>query len=131
MINEVSVPIGLRGKMEKIVTAEQTALSFGSGLVEVFATPSMVALMETTAMRSLGDYLPGHLTSVGTSVNIRHLKASPVGRKLHCESRVIEVQGRKIIFEVSVWDGETLAGHGTHVRYIVNKEEFMSQFSSQ
>jgi len=130
MLNEVTIPIGLRGKSELVVTPEQTAIRYGSGLVEVFATPSMVALMESTALGSLTDNLPEQLTSVGTSVNIRHLKASPVGRMLNCESRVIEVHGRKIVFEVSVWDGEILVGHGSHVRYVVNKQEFMSQFES-
>lgn len=130
MLNEVNIPLGLRGKMEIIVSPEQTATRYGSGLVEVFATPAMVAVMESTALVSMGDYLPDHLTSVGASINIRHLKATPVGRTLRCESRVIEVHGRKIIFDVSVWEGETLAGHGTHVRYIVDKKHFMSQFES-
>lgn len=128
MSNTPNIPVGLRGKTELVVSPDQTASRYGSGLVEVFATPAMVAMMENTALMSISDYLPEHLTSVGASINIRHLKATPVGRTLHCESRVIEVHGRKIIFDVSVWEGETIAGHGTHVRYIVDKQQFMSQF---
>ncbi|MBK9292410.1 MAG: thioesterase family protein [Bacteroidetes bacterium] len=131
MSNEIAIPLGLRGKTELIVTPDKTAATYGSGLVEVFATPAMVAMMENTALQSINDYLPPHLTSVGASINIRHLKASPVGKKLFCESRVIEVLGRKIVFDVSVWEGESIAGHGTHVRYIVDKQQFMSQFESQ
>lgn len=128
MHSEMNIPIGLRGKKELTVSPQQTATCFGSGLVDVFATPAMVALMESTALGSLSEYLPAHLTSVGASINIRHLKATPPGRTVYCESRVIEVHGRKVVFEVSVWDGDTLAGHGTHVRFVIDKQQFMSQF---
>ncbi|HMM11820.1 MAG TPA: thioesterase family protein [Bacteroidales bacterium] len=130
MTTDIIIPLGLRGKMELTVEPEQTATHYGSGLVEVFATPAMVAFMENTALCSLNDILPSHLTTVGASINIRHLKATPIGRKLRCESRVIEVNGRKIVFDVSVWEGEMLAGHGTHVRYIVDIQQFMSQFQN-
>ncbi|PKP47913.1 MAG: thioesterase [Bacteroidetes bacterium HGW-Bacteroidetes-1] len=121
------IPMGLKGEQHLCVAEENTAINFGSGLVDVFATPAMVALMEMTALKSIHEYLPEQMTSVGTEVNIKHLKASPIGRQLRCESKVQEISGRKITFEVSVWDEELLVGHGTHTRYIVDKEKFLSK----
>jgi len=118
---------GLRGSQEMTVTESDTASRYGSGLVDVFATPAMVAFMETTAMNSVADLLPDHAITVGTAVNIKHLRASLVGHKLRCESQVTESVGRKIVFEVLVFDEEILVGHGSHTRYIVDKDEFLKQ----
>jgi fluoroacetyl-CoA thioesterase len=118
---------GLRGSQEMTVTESDTASKYGSGLVDVFATPAMVAFMETTAMQSVAELLPENAITVGTAVNIKHLRASPIGHKLRCESQVTESAGRKIVFEVLVFDDEILVGHGSHTRYIVDKEEFLKQ----
>lgn len=120
---------GLKGEQQETVSEHSTARHYGSGNVDVYATPAMIALMETTALKSIAVYLPEGMTSVGTEVNIKHLRASAVGHHLRCESRVIEVQGRKIVFDVSVWDDELLVGHGTHTRVVVDSQKFMSQFS--
>lgn len=118
---------GIRNTHKIFVTSESTARCFGSGMVDVFATPAMVAFMETTAMHSIHPLLHDDFTSVGTEVNIKHLRASAVGHELRCDSVITEVLGNKIIFEVSVWDDDLLVGHGTHTRYIVHREKFMSQ----
>jgi len=119
------IPSGHIGVKTIRVSADMTATKFGSGLVDVFATPAMIAFMETTALHSISSFLTETLTSVGTEVNIKHLRASPVGRDLRCESKVIEVNGKKIVFEVAVFDEDVLVGHGTHTRYVVDKEKFM------
>jgi fluoroacetyl-CoA thioesterase len=126
-MNSRIVP-GLKGKQEMTVTVDDTATRYGSGLVEVFATPAMVAFMESTALNSIAEFLPENATSVGTEVNVKHLRASPVGHRLRCESQVLSSSGRKIVFEVLVFDDELLVGHGTHTRFIVDKEKFLSQF---
>lgn len=118
---------GLKGMQEMTVTENDTASRYGSGLVDVFATPAMVAFMETTAMQSVAELLPENAITVGTAVNIRHLRASPVGHKLRCESQVTESTGRKIEFEVLVFDDGILIGHGSHTRFIVDKDEFLKQ----
>ncbi len=118
---------GIKGKQEMTVSHEDTATRYGSGLVEVFATPAMVAFMECTALKSIAEFLPGNATSVDAEVNIKHLRASAVGRHLRCESQVLESSGRKIVFEVLVFDDELLVGHGTHTRFIVDREKFLSQ----
>jgi fluoroacetyl-CoA thioesterase len=125
---EVIIPVGIKGEQQEIVREENTAKKYGSGMVEVFATPAMIALMEMTAMKSIADFVPDGYTTVGTEVNIKHLHPSPIGRKLRCESIVKEVSGRKIIFEVSVWEDEMLVGHGLHTRFVVDSIVFMAKF---
>lgn len=124
---ETTITKGIKGEHHIIVTDENTATRYGSGLVDVFATPAMIALMEQTSLQSIAWLLPHDKTSVGTEVCVKHLRATPVGHKLRCESRVTEVQGRKVIFEVSVWDDQILVGHGSHTRMVVDKEKFMAQ----
>lgn len=123
----VQINKGIKGEQELTVTENDTALKYGSGMVNVFATPAMIALMEVTALRSIESYLPDYVTSVGTEVNMKHLRASAIGRTLRCESTIIEVNGRKITFELTVWDDSILVGHGVHIRHLVDKEKFMSQ----
>ena len=124
---ESILPIGHSGATSLIVNEDNTATKFGSGLVEVFATPAMIAFMEKTCLESINKFLNEKLTSVGTEVNVKHLRASPIGRILNCESKVIEVSGKKVIFEVAVFDEEVLVGHGTHTRYVVDIMKFMAK----
>jgi fluoroacetyl-CoA thioesterase len=95
-------------------------------MLRFLQTPGMIALMELTARSSVQDMLQDDYTTVGTEVNVKHLKATPVGHLLRCESKITEVSGNKLLFEVQVWDDEILVGHGTHRRVIVNLEKFMS-----
>ena len=86
---------GIIGKKELTVTMDKTAAAVGSGLLDVFATPQMIALMEATASESVAPYLDEGSTSVGTLVNVSHVAATPVGMTVRCESELIEVEGRK------------------------------------
>lgn len=126
---ELNIQIGFKGKKKLVVATENTAIHYGSGLVEVFATPAMIALMEATALESIEQYLPEGFTTVGTEVCVKHMHASDVGSVLLCESRLNEINGRKLVFEVSVWDEELLVGHGTHTRFVVDKQKFIAQFN--
>ncbi len=87
----------------------------------------MIALMEMTARNSIQDLLPDGYTTVGTEVNIKHLKASAIGNQVRCESEVLDVNGNKINFKVQVWDDTILVGDGTHTRAIVKLEKFISK----
>lgn len=126
---EHEIKTGIKGTLEITVTKELTAAVYGSGLVEVYATPAMIALMERTCQLSVQEKLPdGHLT-VGVLVNVRHLKATPVGMKVACNSELIEIDNRRLIFKVTANDEEGPIGEGFHERFIVNQAKFMSKLS--
>lgn len=122
---EKKLEAGLQGRQQKIVTRSDTAVAYGSGLVEVFATPAMIALMENTAHQSVQPYLPEGALTVGFEVNIRHLKATGIGDTVWAESILEAAEGKKLQFSVRAFDSSGEIGNGTHVRYIVQKEKFM------
>ena len=93
----------------------------------VLATPMMMALMENAAMLAVKDELPEGCTTVGGHIESSHLKPSKVGTVVRAEAEVTKVEGKKIFFKVSAYDGDTLLGEGTHLRFVVNKEKFMSR----
>ena len=109
-----------------IVKPSQTAEKLGSGLLAVFSTPSLVAFMENTAMQMIE--LPEGASSVGTSIAVKHLKASKIGEELNCEARIMNVDGRKYTFELKVTDSKgDLVGEGQHERFVVDVVRFMSK----
>lgn len=112
---------------EMTVTLKDTAVVYGSGKLEVFATPAMVALMENTAIRSLEGLLEPDTDTVGIEINTKHTKATPVGQKVTCEATVTEVDGRRIRFEINAWDEKGMIGHAIHDRFMINPEKFMSK----
>jgi len=108
------------------VQENQTASNFGSGLLEVFATPALIALMENTSMKLID--LPEGSSSVGISICMKHLKASQIGEKVECTAKVVAIDGRKYTFEIKATDSTgDIIGEGTHERVIVNIEKFMSK----
>lgn len=118
---------GIKGKLERIVTKELTAKAAGSGQLDVFATPAMIALLEETAWRSVAEYLEEGQGSVGTKLNIEHIAATPVGMKVWCESELVEVDRRRLVFEVNVYDETGPIGKGSHERYIVDNTRFQEK----
>jgi fluoroacetyl-CoA thioesterase len=122
---EYQLKTGIQLTMEKRVTPDDTAKRHGSGLVEVFATPAMIAFMEKACLELVKPFLPEHMNTVGTEVNIRHMKATPVGQMVNCTSELIEVDDRRLVFEVKAWDEEGLIGEGRHSRFIIDTEKFM------
>lgn len=118
---------GILNRKEKKVTPSDTAPAYGSGLVEVYATPSMIALMEDTAQSAVQPHLPEGYITVGMEVHVKHLRATPVGRMVFCEARLIEVEGRKLTFEVKAWDEKDKIGEGAHIRVIVGLNKFLEK----
>ena len=95
---------GIKGRQEVMVTDENSAAAVGSGLLPVFATPAMVALMEKTAWMSVAPYLNDGEGTVGTKLEIAHNAATPVGMQVWCESELVEVDGRRLVFKVEAFD---------------------------
>ena len=122
---------GIVGNKELTVTMDKTAAAVGSGLLDVFATPQMIALMEATASESIASYLDAGCSSVGTLVNVSHVAATPVGMKVRCESELTEVDGRKLTFAVKAYDECGLIGEGTHERFIIFSEKFMAKTNAK
>ena len=108
------------------VTESQTAIQYGSGLLPVFATPALIALMENTAMQLIT--LPAGSSSVGISINMQHLKATPVGASIQCTATIVAIEGRKYTFDIIATDNSSdIVGKATHERVIVDIEKFMSK----
>lgn len=118
---------GITGKQELTVDAGVSAKSVGSGLLDVFATPSMIALMEKTASESVAPYLEPGSGTVGTKINVAHTAATPLGMKVVCETKLTEVDGRRLVFEVKASDEAGEIGEGTHERFIIQNEKFQKK----
>jgi fluoroacetyl-CoA thioesterase len=115
---------GLTGEATTIVTHENTAASVGAGGVEVFGTPMMIALMENAAWRAVADSLDEGDVTVGTVVNVRHLGTTPLGQHVRAKAELIEIDGRRLVFNVEAYDEKRKIGEGQHERFIVNLERF-------
>lgn len=118
---------GLRHSETLVVEHKDTAAVYGSGSLEVFATPAMIALMEKTCLDSVNDKIGEGNTTVGIAVNIKHLKASPVGALIRCDAKLVEVDRKRLVFEVKCFEGESLVGEGVHERFVVDSEKFMGK----
>ncbi len=122
---------GIKGHAEDVVTYDRTALHIGSGLLEVYGTPFLTALMELTAAESVAPYLEVGFCTVGISLHIQHVSATPVGMKVWCDSNLIEIDRKRLVFEVAAYDGKGLIGKGRHERFIVEREPFFQKAQSK
>ncbi|RPJ71598.1 MAG: thioesterase [Acidobacteria bacterium] len=121
------IAVGLKGEARRVVTPDQTAEAFGSGLVPVYATPAMVGLMEKAAVAALeGQLAPGD-TTVGTKLEIAHLAATPLGDDVRAEAEVVAVDGRRLVFTLAAWDSTEKIGEGRHERVIVARDRFLAR----
>lgn len=127
----MELAIGIKGKKERIVPYEQTAEYISSGLLPVFATPCMIQFMEETSRLSVEPYLAEGQSTVGTMVNVRHLASTFVGSKVTCESELIEIDRRRLVFSVKVYDETELVGEGTHERFIIDNQKFISKLEAK
>ena len=121
------IEIGLKHTSELTVTDTVTAIKMGSGDMPVLATPAMMALMENAAMLAVDDELPEGCTTVGGHIQSSHLKPSKIGDNVSATAEVTKVDGKKIEFKVAAYSDNTLLGEGTHLRFIVDREKFMSR----
>lgn len=110
--------------------AKHSAISYGSGLVDVFSTPAMIAFMEQTCNELLNQYIETTETSVGIEICVKHLKATPIGDKITCYANITEIVKNKITFKVEAYDSNGKIGEGIHKRAVVNKEMFLEELKN-
>lgn len=118
---------GLTSTQSLRVTHEQTAAAIGSGLLAVFATPAMVALMEKTASQSVEPFLQEGEATVGSAIDVRHLAATPEGQEVRCQCVLSGIDRRRLIFDISVFDAGGLVGTAVHERFIVDAARFLEK----
>ena len=111
------------------VDQTNTALAVGSGNLEVFATPMMIALMERAACEAISGSLEAGQSSVGTQISVSHTAASPVGARVSATATVTQIEGRQVEFALTAHCGEREIGRGTHTRFIIDAERFMAKVS--
>ena len=116
---------GLEGRAETLVEEADTALEVGSGSLRVYATPCLAALMEGAACECIEGCLPEEQTSVGTSLNLRHTAATPVGMTVRAVAKLTAVEGKKLTFEITAYDEAGEIGSAIHERFLVNVERFL------
>ena len=119
--------IGLTYTSTTTVNQNNTANALGSGDMDVFATPAMVALMENAAMNAVAPHLEAGQTTVGTEISTSHIKASALGATITATAVLTVVEGRKLTFEVIAHEGENIIGEGSHTRFIVDRERFLAK----
>lgn len=127
----MDIEIGAKATYKVIVDKSNTAKTMGSGSLEVFATPSMVAIMEKSSTMAIEKYLEEGSTTVGTALDITHVSATPVGMEVSATAEVIAVNGREISFKVQAFDEVGLIGEGIHKRFIVFAEKFQSKTNAK
>ena len=125
------IEVGLRSSKTTIVTTETTAEHMLSGQLPVYATPSLIAFVEYTCEESVRPYLDYGFGTVGTLVDIRHLAASPIGAHIRCESELIEIDRKRLVFTVRVYDDFELVGEGRHERFIISNGRFMAKIDDK
>ena len=123
----MSIEPGLRGRSETVVTEHNTANAVGSGLVPVFATPYMIALMENAAVNALTPYMKENQGTVGTRLDVSHDSATPIGMKVWAEAEVTAVDGKALTFAVTAYDEAGVIGKGTHNRFVITVDRFLAK----
>ena len=123
--------IGIKGRAEDTVSEKNVASKIGSGVVDVYATPCLIGLMEDAAQTSVAPFLGEGMTTVGTKLNVSHDAATPVGMKVWAESELIEEDGRRLVFSVKAYDECGLIGQGEHERFVVKLDRFMEKVGAK
>lgn len=125
------IKVGKKHVIERVSQSKDSAINYASGGVDVYSTPAMVGLMECAAKECLDEFLDEGYSTVGISLNIKHLAATPIGMKVRAEAEIIGVEGKKILFKVEAFDEVEKIGEGTHERFIVEMNKFLNRVNSK
>lgn len=128
---EFNLPVGLTYTSKKIVAIDDAASRYGSGMIDVFATPAMVALMENAALMTVASHLPKGFNTVGIEISTNHIKATPLGMEVRATATLVEVDGKRLTFEIVAEDEEGVIGKGIHSRFIIDTEKFMAKLTKK
>ena len=123
----MGLSVGMRSELSLVVAEEHTAAHFGAGGVHVFGTPMMIALMESAAWSLVQSELDMGETTVGTLVNVRHLAATKLDQKVTATAELVEIDGRRLVFQVTAHDERRLIGEGVHERARVQLDRFLAR----
>ena len=123
--------VGLTGRKELTVEERHTASHLGSGGVPVYATPMMVLAMEEAALSAVDPLLGDGRATVGVSLDVRHLAATPLGMRVTATAELVGIDGRMLTFRVEARDEAELIGEGTHVRAVVDLERFKDKLAKK
>ena len=121
------INIGIIGEAKDMVNENNIAKTLRSGELNVYATPSMIALMEEAAYKSIQSELEQGKGSVGTLMNVKHLSSTPIGMEVIAKSELIEVDRRRLVFKVEAFDECGKFGEGIHERFIIDNEDFQKR----
>ncbi len=127
MQEKTTLRVGLIGEAITTVTSQQSAVAMGSGSLQVFATPALMAQMEAASVAAVDPYLRKGYTSVGIEVHVRHVAATPLGEYVTAMAEVTRIDGKRVELQVRAWDEHELIGEGTIIRYVIDAEEFLSR----
>jgi len=119
--------IGLNAEITLTVTEADTAANWGSGLVPVFGTPSLVGLMEAAAVKALDGHLPEGQTTVGGHIDVHYLAATPVGMQVRARAELTSIDGKKLTFQIEAWDEVEKIGEALHERFVIDTEKFIAR----
>lgn len=123
------IEVGTKYTSRCVVDKTNVASAVASGALDVYATPSMVALMENAALNAVAPLLAEGDTTVGGHINVSHIAASPIGATIEAEAEVVAVEGKKIEFKVVARCGDVIIGEGTHLRFVVNEAKFLARLN--
>ena len=127
----MSITVGSKGRAECVVNEHNTAAAVGSGLLPVFATPQMIALMENAAVNAVQSQLEEGQGTVGTRLDVSHDAATPIGMKVWAEAELTTVDGRKLTFSVAAYDEAGPIGKGVHERFVIQNDRFLAKAQSK
>ena len=122
---------GIGAKKDDTVTAKNTASAWGSGGIDVYATPAMIALMEGAAFEATQAFLPAGWSTVGTELDIKHVSATPLGMEVSAKAELLALDGRALSFRVEAFDEAGKIGEGIHKRFIIETEKFLAKIKNK
>lgn len=127
----MDLQIGMQCIVEKLVTEDGTAKAFGSGTDLVAATPFVVSLLENASFNCVIEALEQGFSTVGTIINIKHLKATPIGCTIKASAKLVQIDNKRLVFSVEAYDDIEKIAEGEHERFIVKTDKFMDKANSK